>query len=53
MISPEELKLTLDINEKENAQIWKEIISDIDSNGDGLISFLEFKSMMYNLISSA
>lgn len=52
LISAEEMRLTLDISKKENELIWNEIIMEIDSDGDGFISFEEFKGMMYNLISS-
>jgi calcium-dependent protein kinase len=36
--------------EKKNDKIFKEMISNIDINGDGEISFEEFKTMMYGLI---
>ena len=53
-ITPLELKLVLGQNlEEENDHVWKEIISDIDLDGDGEISFYEFKKMMNYLISTA
>lgn len=52
-ISSEELKIVLGGNNEENEEVWKRLISDIDLNGDGEISFYEFKEMMYNLVSSA
>jgi len=52
-ISSEELKNVLGAgNNEQNEGIWQRIISDIDLNGDGEISYFEFKEMMYNLISS-
>jgi len=51
-ISSEELKIVLGAGNEENVEVWKRLISDIDLNGDGEISFSEFKEMMYNLISS-
>ena len=52
-ISSDELKLILGVGNEENDIVWSKIISEIDSDGDGVISFDEFKTMMYNLISSA
>lgn len=33
-------------------QIWQEIISEVDTNGDGEISFEEFEQMMKKLLSN-
>lgn len=52
-ISSEELKLVLGGGNEENDFVWEKIISEIDSDEDGEISYDEFKTMMYNLISSA
>jgi len=52
-ICSEELKLVLGGSNEENDEVWKKLISDIDLNGDGEISYYEFSQMMYNLISSA
>lgn len=52
-ISSDELKSVLGFGNEENGEVWVKIISEIDSDGDGEISFEEFKTMMYNLISSA
>jgi len=52
-ISAYELKLVFRNSNEENRDVWEKIIKDIDLDGDGEISFFEFKEMMYNLISSA
>ena len=31
--------------------VWKEIIHEVDKNGDGEISYLEFKEMMLKLVN--
>ena len=51
-ISADELHEVLDPITKTKTQRadWKQIISDIDENGDGVISFKEFKSIMIELI---
>jgi calcium-dependent protein kinase len=52
-ISAEEIKIVLGVgNEKSDIRVWSKIIQEIDSNGDGEISFGEFRDMMYNLITS-
>jgi calcium-dependent protein kinase len=52
-ISASELKNVLGIgNEKSDIRVWTKIIQEIDSDGDGEISFREFKDMMNNLITS-
>jgi calcium-dependent protein kinase len=51
-ISAEELKFVLGVgNEKSDKRVWKKIIDNIDSDGDGEISFEEFKKMMNALIN--
>ena len=55
-ITPHELKIVLGSNlddENINEDVWIEIISDIDLDGDGEISYYEFKKMMNYLISNA
>ena len=53
-ITPLELKIVLGSNLEEcHDDVWREIISDIDLDGDGEISFYEFKKMMNYLISTA
>jgi hypothetical protein len=51
-ISAEELHEVLDpiTKAKTERADWRQIISDIDENGDGLISFKEFKTIMIELI---
>jgi Ca2+-binding EF-hand superfamily protein len=51
-ISADELHEVLDpiTKTKTERADWRQIISDIDENGDGLISFNEFKSIMIELI---
>lgn len=50
-ISAAELKFMLgDTNVNAKDEVWKEMINQIDLNGDGQISFNEFKEMMSNLI---
>lgn len=31
-------------------EVWKQIVSEIDENGDGEVSFEEFKMMMIQLL---
>ena len=52
-ISANELKQVLSGSNEENKDVWKNIIKDIDLDGDGEISYYEFRQMMYNLVSSA
>lgn len=50
-ISSLELKQILgDSNMKTKDDVWKEMITEIDHNGDGQISFDEFKDMMLKVI---
>lgn len=51
-ISASELKQILgDSNRKINDDVWKKMINEIDLNGDGQISFDEFKNMMLKVIN--
>ncbi len=54
-ISADELHDILDpiTKTKTSKSDWKNIINDIDENGDGLISFKEFKSIMIELVMGA
>lgn len=45
------LKAVLGKEEDIDDKIWKNIVSDIDENGDGEISFSEFKLMMTKVIN--
>ena len=50
-ISANELKLLLgESNVHTKEEVWKNMIKEIDLNGDGQISFEEFKKMMKNVI---
>ena len=35
-----------------NKKIWDDIVKEVDENGDGVISFDEFKVMMTKFLSS-
>jgi len=50
-ISPSEVKEVLGIGKKFDDKIWNEIISEVDIDGDGEISYAEFKTMMEKLLS--
>jgi calcium-dependent protein kinase len=45
-ITPQELKNVLGKDSNISDDVWKEIVGEIDGNGDGEISFNEFKQMM-------
>jgi len=45
-IQANELKSILGLGKKLDEKIWKEIISEVDTNGDGQISYQEFETMM-------
>ena len=49
-LSPDEVREVLGLNEDNNStnKIVEGIIKDVDVNGDGLISYDEFKAMMKN-----
>jgi calcium-dependent protein kinase len=49
-ISPEELKGVFGEENKISDEVWNQIVSEIDDNGDGEISFEEFKEMMMKLM---
>lgn len=50
-ISSNEIKDVLGIGKQFDDKIWDEIIGEVDINGDGEISFEEFKQMMEKLLS--
>ena len=49
-ISSEEVKEVLGAGKNIDEKIWDEIITEVDGNGDGEISFEEFKAMMKKLL---
>jgi len=49
-ISAEEVKEVLGVGKNIDEKIWNEIIVEVDGNGDGEISFEEFKIMMQKLL---
>lgn len=38
--------------DKKQAEIWKQVISQVDKNGDGKIQFDEFKEMMHEFVKT-
>lgn len=49
-ISAHEIKEVLGVGKNIDEKVWNEIIHEVDGNGDGEISFLEFKIMMQKLL---
>lgn len=49
-ISANELKETLGVGKNIDEKIWNELIQEVDANGDGEISFPEFKTMMMRVL---
>jgi calcium-dependent protein kinase len=49
-ISADEIKEVLGVGKNIDEKVWNEIILEVDSNGDGEISFAEFKVMMHKLL---
>lgn len=45
-ISPDEVKAILGHGKIISEKVWASIISQVDANGDGQISFEEFQDMM-------
>ena len=50
-ISSGEIKKILGIGKNYDEKIWDEIVNEVDINGDGEISYEEFKAMMDKLLS--
>jgi calcium-dependent protein kinase len=48
-ISADELKEVFDVFSDYDSKLWNKLISEVDSDGDGEISFEEFKKMMFNV----
>lgn len=49
-ISANEIKEVLGVGKQIDEKVWNDIIREVDANGDGEISFLEFKVMMQKLL---
>ena len=49
-ISAKEVKEVLGLGKNIDETVWKQIVSEVDGNGDGEISFEEFKTMMQKLL---
>lgn len=45
-VTTEELKDALGVGKNIDEDVWKEVIKEVDINGDGEIDFEEFKVMM-------
>lgn len=50
-ISADEIKDVLGVGKNIDEKVWNEIVLEVDGNGDGEISFAEFKIMMQKLLS--
>ena len=49
-ISANEIKEVLGVGKNIDEKIWNDIVFEVDGNGDGEISFTEFKTMMQKLL---
>lgn len=49
-ISTDELKEVLGVGAQISEDVWLKILSEVDENGDGEVSFEEFKTMMQRLL---
>lgn len=49
-ISCDEIKETLGVGKRISEAAWNEIVKEVDANGDGEVSFEEFKEMMRKLL---
>mmetsp|Transcript_30594 Transcript_30594/g.22679 ORF Transcript_30594/g.22679 Transcript_30594/m.22679 type:complete len:118 (-) Transcript_30594:47-400(-) len=49
-ISANEVKEVLGVGKNIDEKVWNDIILEVDGNGDGEISFEEFKQMMERLL---
>jgi len=50
-ISAQEVREVLGVGKNIEEKVWNDIIMEVDANGDGEISFLEFKTMMQKLLA--
>ena len=49
-ISAAEVKTVLGHGKKFDEKVWEQIVKEVDINGDGEISYLEFEKMMENFL---
>jgi len=49
-ISANEIKEVLGVGKNIDEKLWNEIVLEVDANGDGEISFPEFKTMMQKVL---
>ena len=49
-VTADELKEALGVGKNISEAVWREVIQEVDENGDGMIDFEEFKMMMRSLI---
>lgn len=49
-ISTEEIKDIIGVGKKIPTAVWTEVVMEVDANGDGEVSFDEFKTMMRKLL---
>lgn len=52
MINLTEIKQLLDQGKHIEDKVWKQLIAEVDINGDGEISYSEFEKMMEQLIGA-
>ena len=51
-ISTEEIRKILGVGVNVTEEVWSQILSEVDGNGDGNIDYDEFKTMMLKLLSN-
>ena len=51
-ISANELKEVLGVGRNIEEKVWNELIMEVDANGDGEISYPEFKTMMMKVLDT-
>ena len=49
-ISCEEIKNVLGVGKTISVEAWSNVVKEVDSNGDGEVSYEEFKAMMMKLL---
>ena len=52
-ITPEEVKYILGFGKVISEQGWQEVVKQVDENGDGKISYEEFKKMMVKFMKQS